>query len=429
MPRCSSAATRAPPCPPPWRSGPASASASSPPAAWAACTGLARTTGAARQLPPDLLELSRHPVCVVAAGPKVVLDLAATAEELESLCVPVVGWRTLGDARLSTSPRAACGSSHRVDDAAGMAALLRHWQVLERCEGVLLCVRRRSRSTRPGRERPRRGAHRGARAAPLGQAPHPLPLAGARPRHGGAGARAANWPSSRANAGVAGGVAVALVDALSPRPPDAHPAATPDAPSSSPTRPRCRRSPRRLARQSPPSRSTPSRTVSRPPGAGVPAADLDAGGGLGGRSPSRSTCARSGRCWPRRRRSCSTARITIVRCLKRSTASSCQPSSTRWRQRGGSRRAGLGLSALVEEQFGVRLSKDFQRSDWGAPAAHGRAGELRRARHALPPAADAVLGAGAPGARPLGRGGAGVRPHRGGGAAAARVRPPRAGAR
>jgi ribonuclease D len=28
-------------------------------------------------------------------------------------------------------------------------------------------------------------------------------------------------------------------------------------------------------------------------------------------------------------------------------------------------RLGLGLSALVEEQFGVRLSKDFQRSDWG----------------------------------------------------------------
>ena len=28
-------------------------------------------------------------------------------------------------------------------------------------------------------------------------------------------------------------------------------------------------------------------------------------------------------------------------------------------------RAGLGLSALVEEHFGVALSKDFQRSDWG----------------------------------------------------------------
>jgi ribonuclease D len=28
-------------------------------------------------------------------------------------------------------------------------------------------------------------------------------------------------------------------------------------------------------------------------------------------------------------------------------------------------RAGLGLSALVEAQFGVKLSKDFQRSDWG----------------------------------------------------------------
>jgi ribonuclease D len=28
-------------------------------------------------------------------------------------------------------------------------------------------------------------------------------------------------------------------------------------------------------------------------------------------------------------------------------------------------RAGLGLSALVEQHFGVRLAKDFQRSDWG----------------------------------------------------------------
>jgi ribonuclease D len=28
-------------------------------------------------------------------------------------------------------------------------------------------------------------------------------------------------------------------------------------------------------------------------------------------------------------------------------------------------RAGLGLSALVEQQFGVRLSKSFQRADWG----------------------------------------------------------------
>ena len=28
-------------------------------------------------------------------------------------------------------------------------------------------------------------------------------------------------------------------------------------------------------------------------------------------------------------------------------------------------RVGLGLSALVEQQFGVRLSKSFQRADWG----------------------------------------------------------------
>ena len=42
----------------------------------------------------DLTELSRCPVCVVCAGPKSTLDAAATMERLETLGVPVIGWRS-----------------------------------------------------------------------------------------------------------------------------------------------------------------------------------------------------------------------------------------------------------------------------------------------------------------------------------------------
>lgn len=42
----------------------------------------------------DLLELSRTPVLVVCAGAKSILDLAATWERLDSLGIPVVGYRT-----------------------------------------------------------------------------------------------------------------------------------------------------------------------------------------------------------------------------------------------------------------------------------------------------------------------------------------------
>jgi pseudouridine-5'-phosphate glycosidase len=42
----------------------------------------------------DLLELSRRRVCVVCAGPKSVLDVRRTVERLETLGVPVLGWRS-----------------------------------------------------------------------------------------------------------------------------------------------------------------------------------------------------------------------------------------------------------------------------------------------------------------------------------------------
>jgi pseudouridine-5'-phosphate glycosidase len=42
----------------------------------------------------DLLELSRTPILVVSAGPKSILDLAATIERLESLGVALLGYKT-----------------------------------------------------------------------------------------------------------------------------------------------------------------------------------------------------------------------------------------------------------------------------------------------------------------------------------------------
>jgi pseudouridylate synthase len=40
----------------------------------------------------DLFELGRSPVAVVCSGPKMVLDVPATLERLESLCVPLLGY-------------------------------------------------------------------------------------------------------------------------------------------------------------------------------------------------------------------------------------------------------------------------------------------------------------------------------------------------
>lgn len=42
----------------------------------------------------DLTELGRRRVCVICAGPKSTLDVQATLERLETLGVPVIGWRS-----------------------------------------------------------------------------------------------------------------------------------------------------------------------------------------------------------------------------------------------------------------------------------------------------------------------------------------------
>jgi pseudouridine-5'-phosphate glycosidase len=78
----------------------------------------------------DLIELSRTPVVVVSSGVKSLLDVEATAELLETLSVPVLGWRT------DTMPRfydAAGGPpvTQRVDSAEEVVRIARaHWDLV-----------------------------------------------------------------------------------------------------------------------------------------------------------------------------------------------------------------------------------------------------------------------------------------------------------
>jgi pseudouridine-5'-phosphate glycosidase len=84
----------------------------------------------------DLIELSRAPVVVVSSGVKSLLDVEGTAELLETLCIPVLGWQT------ETMPRfydAEGGPpvTRRVESADEVVAIaLAHWELIG-C-GVLL---------------------------------------------------------------------------------------------------------------------------------------------------------------------------------------------------------------------------------------------------------------------------------------------------
>jgi pseudouridine-5'-phosphate glycosidase len=85
----------------------------------------------------DLLQIARTPAMVVASGAKSILDVGATAELLETLGVPVVGWRT---ATLPLFYRAEGGPavSATVHDSAAAARVAEiHWQ-LNPSSGLLL---------------------------------------------------------------------------------------------------------------------------------------------------------------------------------------------------------------------------------------------------------------------------------------------------
>ncbi len=86
----------------------------------------------------DIVELGRTPVCVVCAGAKSILDLAATLEVLETHGVPVIGYRT--DTFPSFYTRSSgLPVSARVDSASEAAAALEaHWGLSR--TGVVLAL-------------------------------------------------------------------------------------------------------------------------------------------------------------------------------------------------------------------------------------------------------------------------------------------------
>lgn len=85
--------------------------------------------GDGQDVSADLTELSRRPVCVVCAGPKSTLDATATLERLETLGVPVIGWRSSVLAGfLATSAGARLpGRADSVDELGTI--LWRHWDL------------------------------------------------------------------------------------------------------------------------------------------------------------------------------------------------------------------------------------------------------------------------------------------------------------
>jgi pseudouridine-5'-phosphate glycosidase len=85
--------------------------------------------GGVHRLPPydesaDLLELARTPMVVVCAGAKSLLDLQATTERLESLGIPLVGYRT-GELPGFFTSETGIPVSTRVESAADAAAIFR----------------------------------------------------------------------------------------------------------------------------------------------------------------------------------------------------------------------------------------------------------------------------------------------------------------
>lgn len=87
----------------------------------------------------DLRALANEPVAVVASGAKVILDVAATLEALDTLGVPVIGIGTDAMPIFTAGVDSELSAPHRLDDPAAIAAACRrHWTDFAQSSGVLL---------------------------------------------------------------------------------------------------------------------------------------------------------------------------------------------------------------------------------------------------------------------------------------------------
>jgi pseudouridine-5'-phosphate glycosidase len=101
--------------------------------------GVHRGADRTADISSDLGAIAGHPLVTVSAGAKAFLDLPRTLEHLETLGVPVLGWRT------DEFPMFWCRTSglpvpHRVEDAATVVRVVRAQRALTPTRGVLLAV-------------------------------------------------------------------------------------------------------------------------------------------------------------------------------------------------------------------------------------------------------------------------------------------------
>ena len=87
----------------------------------------------------DLVELVRTPVIVVCSGPKIVLDLPATREWLETFGVPVLGWKC-DEMPAFYSRSSGLSVDERVDSPEEVTAIARARNELELSNAILVTV-------------------------------------------------------------------------------------------------------------------------------------------------------------------------------------------------------------------------------------------------------------------------------------------------
>ncbi len=172
--------------------------------------GVHRDAGTSFDISADLAALARCPGAVVAAGAKAILDLPATLEALETLGVPVVGYRT--DAFPAFYARSSgLALETRVDTPEAAAGLMRAQAALGLESAILFANPPPAASALDPEELEGwiRGALAQAEAAGLhGKAVTPYLLARLAEASGGR-SLAANEALIRANAALGGAIAVA----------------------------------------------------------------------------------------------------------------------------------------------------------------------------------------------------------------------------
>jgi len=161
----------------------------------------------------DLIELSRTPVTVVCAGAKSILDLPKTLEVLETYGVPVIGYRT-SEFPAFFSRASGLRLEHRLDDPAAAAEAIRTHRMLGLTGGLLICNPLSEADEVPAPEMAPRIEAALAEAAAKGIAGKDVTpyLLGRLVELTGGKSLAANRKLIRANARLAGEIAVALAE-------------------------------------------------------------------------------------------------------------------------------------------------------------------------------------------------------------------------